>query len=71
MRSTDVKSTTTNIIFMTYRYEPDSEHPPAQRLVLDKVEGTSHSNLQQAVLYKEAPSKAASCAQIKRSLTRR
>jgi hypothetical protein len=71
MRSTDVTNATTNIIFMTYRYEPDSERPLVQRLVLDKVEGTSHSNLQQAVLYKEAPSKEAFCAQIKRSLTRR
>lgn len=71
MRSTHVKSTTTNIIFMSYRYEPDPDNVPAQRLVLDKVEGTSHSNLQQAVLYKEAPSRAAFCDQIKRSLTRR
>jgi hypothetical protein len=71
MRSADVKSSTTNIIFMIYRYEPGSGTPPAQRLVLDKVEGTSHSNLQQAVLYKEAPSKSDFCVQIKRSLTRR
>jgi hypothetical protein len=71
MRSTDVRSQTTNIIFMTYRYAPDTENPPYQRLVLNKIEGTSHSNLQQAVLYKEAPSRAAFCDQIKRSLTRR
>jgi hypothetical protein len=56
---------------MTYRYAPDTENPPYQRLVLNKIEGTSHSNLQQAVLYKEAPSRAAFCDQIKRSLTRR
>jgi len=40
-------------------------------MVLDAVEGTSHSNLQQAVLYKEAPSREAFCDQIKRSLKRR
>ncbi len=71
MRSTDVKSQTTNIIFMTYRFAPDAENPPYQKFVLDKIEGTSHSNLQQAVLYKEAPSRAAFCDQIKRSLKRR
>jgi len=71
MRSPDVKTGTTNIIFVTYRYEPDPVTPTVQRLVLDNVEGTSHSNLQQAVLYKEAPSRAAFCDQIKRSLSRR
>jgi hypothetical protein len=71
MRSSDVKTTTTNIIFVTYRYEADLDHIGAQRLVLDTVEGTSHSNLQQAVLYKEAPSRSAFCDQIKRSLKRR
>ncbi len=34
------------------------------------VEGTSHSSLQNAILYKEAPSREAFAAQIKRSLTR-
>ena len=70
MRSPDVKSQTTNIIFMTYRFAPDTGNLPSQKLVLDKIEGTSHSNLQQAVLYKEAPSRAAFCDQIKRSLKR-
>lgn len=70
MRSEDVKGSTVNIIFMTYRYEDDPGRPGTQRLVLDTVEGTSHANLQQAVLYKEAPSRDAFCAQIKRSLER-
>lgn len=70
MRSSDVRSSTVNIIFMSYRFEDDPEKPGAQRLALDTVEGTSHANLQQAVLYKEAPSRDAFCAQIKRSLDR-
>ena len=70
MRSDDVKGNTVNIIFMAYRYENDPYDVGAQRLVLDKVEGTSHANLQQAVLYKEAPSRDAFCQQIKRSLVR-
>jgi len=69
MRSADVKSATTNIIFMTYRYRSEPNDPP--QLVLDSIEGTSHSNLQQAVLYKESPSRNAFCDQIKRSLNRR
>ena len=70
MRSDDVKGGAVNIIFMAYRYEDDPDGGGAQRLVLDTVEGTSHANLQQAVLYKEAPSRDAFCEQIKRSLFR-
>ena len=70
MRSDDVKGSTVNIIFMAYRYEDDPDDAGAQRLVLDTVEGTSHANLQQAVLYKEAPSRDAFCERIKRSLVR-
>lgn len=66
MRSPDVRSSTTNIIFMSYRF--DTAGKP--KLVLDTVEGTSHSNLQQAVLYKGAPSRSAFCDQIKRALHR-
>ncbi len=70
MRSDDVKGSTVNIIFMAYRYEDDPDEAGAKRLVLDTVEGTSHANLQQAVLYKEAPTRDAFCEQIKRSLIR-
>jgi hypothetical protein len=70
MRTPDVKTATTNIIFVTYRSETDSSSG-SHRMVLDVVEGTSHSNLQQAVLYKEAPSREAFCDRIKRSLKRR
>jgi len=70
MRSSDVKSPQVNIIFMTYRLEHDSERPGQYRPQLVTVEGTSHSNLQNAILYKEAPQKDVFCAQIKRSLVR-
>ena len=70
MCSDNVKDSTVNIIFMAYRYEDDPDDAGAQRLVLDTVKGTSHANLQQAVLYKEAPSRDAFCEQIQRSLVR-
>lgn len=70
MRSDDVKGNTVNIIFMAYRFEDDPGNPGAQRLVLNQVEGTSHANLQQAVLYKEAPGREAFCERIKHSLVR-
>ena len=70
MRTDDVKGSTVNIIFMAYRYEDDPVRAGAQKLVLDTVEGTSHANLQQAVLYKEAPRVTLFCDKIKRSLDR-
>lgn len=70
MRSDDVRGSAVNIILMAYRYEDDSDDEDAQRFVLDTVEGTSQANLQQAVLYKEAPSRDAVCEHIKRSLDR-
>lgn len=70
MRSTDVKSPQVNIIFMTYRLEDDPIRPGEFRPQLVTVEGTSHSNLQNAILYKEAPLKEAFTSQIKRSLVR-
>ncbi|MGO7997855.1 NotI family restriction endonuclease [Rhizobium ruizarguesonis] len=70
MRSSDVKSAQVNIIFMTYRLEDDPTRPGEYRPCLVTVEGTSHSSLQNAILYKEAPQKEAFTAQIKRSLVR-
>ena len=70
MRSGDVRGNTVNIIFMSYRYEDDPENLGAKRFVLDEVEGTSHANLQQAVLYKEAPARDQFCSQIQKALTR-
>lgn len=72
MRSPDVKNDdTVNIIFMSYSYEDDSKNPGEKRFVLDKVEGTSHANLQQAVLYKEPPSRDEFCSSILKALQRR
>lgn len=68
--STDVRSPQVNIIFMTYCLENDPTRAGEYRPRLVTVEGTSHSSLQNAILYKEAPHKEAFTAQIKRSLVR-
>ena len=70
MRSENVKDSTVNIIFMTYRFENDPDRPGQFKPVLATVEGTSHAALSQAILYKEAPSRDQFCDQIKRSLLR-
>lgn len=70
MRSSDVKKSMVNIIFMTYRFANDPEKPGQYKFVLSTVEGTSHSDLQNAILYKEAPSREKFCTQIQRSLFR-
>jgi hypothetical protein len=70
MRSTNVKDANVNIIFMTYRFEDDPDRPGQFKPVLATVEGTSHSSLSQAILYKEAPSRDQFCDRIKRSLSR-
>jgi hypothetical protein len=70
IRSGNVKDNTVNIIFMTYRLEDDPERPGQFKPSLATVEGTSHSALSQAILYKEAPSRDQFCKQIKRSLAR-
>lgn len=70
IKSTDVKSAQVNIIFMTYRLESDPTRPGEFRPTLVRVEGTSHSSLQNAILYKEAPKRDAFTTQIKRSLVR-
>jgi hypothetical protein len=70
IRSTDVKSPQVNIIFMTYCLEQDPARAGEYRPRLVTVEGTSHSSLQNAILYKEAPQKEAFTTQIKRSLVR-
>lgn len=68
MRTENVGDSTVNIIFMTYTFVDDPAHPGQYRLRLNTVEGTSHSNLQQAILYKDPPSREEFCEQIKRSL---
>ena len=70
MRTTDIQSTTVNIIFMVYTFQDDPDNKGHRQLVLSSVEGTSHANLQQAILYKEAPLRDAFCQSIKASLDR-
>lgn len=68
MRTKDVSSSTVNIIFMTYNFIADPKNPGEFALALNTVEGTSHANLQQAVLYKEPPSRDEFLKRIKSSL---
>ncbi len=71
MKTNDVKNDpTVNIIFMTYCLEHDPTRPNEYRPRLVTVEGTSHTNLQNAILYKEPPKRDAFTAQIKSSLVR-
>lgn len=70
IRSTDVKNAQVNIVFMTYRLEADPTRPGEFRPALVTVEGTSHSSLQNAMMYHDAPAKDAFTDQIKRSLVR-
>lgn len=71
MKTADVKNDpTVNIIFMTYRLENDPARPGEYRPRLVTVEGTSHTNLQNAILYKTPPQRDAFTAQIKSSLVR-
>lgn len=70
IRSADVTNAQVNIIFMTYQLEPDPMRPGEYRPALVTVEGTSHSSLQNAILYKEAPQRESFTDQIKRSLIR-
>lgn len=70
MRTTDLTSNTVNIIFMTYRFEDDPNRPGEFIPVLTTVEGTGHANLQQAILYKKAPTRDEFCNRIAASLGR-
>jgi hypothetical protein len=70
MRSSDVTNPNVNIIFMTYRLEADPARPGEYRPRLVTVEGTSHSNLQSAMMYKDAPQREAFTDRIKHSLVR-
>lgn len=55
-----------NVVFMAYTFVPAPEKgiPGAQKIVLDKVVGTSHSSLMTGVLYHQTPSKEAFCDKI-------
>jgi Restriction endonuclease NotI len=68
--TTDIDSSNVNIVFMVYGFEAGGTDGREQKLVLKRVEGTHHSNLQQAVLYKSAPSRDAFVARIKKAMNR-
>lgn len=70
VRSPDVKNAQINIIFMTYILEHDPARPGEYHPKLVTVEGTHHSNLQSAILYKEPPKKEDFTMRIKHSLRR-
>lgn len=70
MRSPDVTSSQVNIIFMSYRLDPNPARPGEYHPKLVRVEGTSHSSLQSAIMYKDAPKRKVFTEQIKRSLAR-
>ncbi len=67
--TTDVRSKDSNIIFVTYALE---SLPPGQgfsyRPKLVRCEGTSHSALQSAMMYAEAPGRPAFINRIQHSL---
>ncbi len=70
MRSPDIQNKTVNIIFMTYVFDDDPSVSGQFVPVLKRIEGTSHANLQAAILYKEAPTKDAFKAKIAEALKR-
>jgi hypothetical protein len=70
MRSPNVKSPSINVIFMSYRFAPDPDNQGSDRLVLDRVEGTSHANLKDASSYTPPPSRSDFCRRIKHAMER-
>jgi len=70
MVSTDVRSPEVNVIFMAYALDADPSRPGEYRPKLTTVEGTSHSSLKDAVMYKQAPARDAFTARIQHSLVR-
>ncbi len=68
--TTELDSEQVNIIFMIYGFERGDHPDREQKLVLRKVEGTHHSNLQTAVLYKTAPNRDAFIQRIEAAIKR-
>jgi Restriction endonuclease NotI len=68
--TSDLSDPQVNIVFMIYAFENGGTDGREKRLVLQRMEGTHHSNLQQAVLYKTAPDKAAFISRIKKAMAR-
>ena len=57
-----------SVVFMVYKFVPDPNDAQAHILKLDKVVGTQHTNLMNAVLYKTPPSKQEFCQHIESKL---
>jgi hypothetical protein len=58
-----------NIVFMLYDYRPNPEAgPEAFKLELDRVVGTTHSNLMTGSLYQMIPDRNEFCERIKTNL---
>lgn len=58
-----------NIVFMLYEYRPNPEADPnAIKLELDRVVGTTHSNLMTGSLYQMIPDRNEFCERIKSNL---
>lgn len=71
MRSKDVKDNPDiDIIFMTYRFEDDPARPGEFKPVLATVEGTAHSSLLNAMMYKQPPARDEFLECIRRSIKR-
>ena len=70
IRHTEIDSPQVIIVFISYAFKDDSEYPGCKKPVLSKVEGTHHTNLQNAVLYKPAPAREEFCRRIRSALAR-
>lgn len=68
MKSADVTSPDINIVFMAYKFTVDDSGIITPQL--SKVEGTHHSALQSAILYKTPPSRGDFCTRISAALAR-
>lgn len=67
-KSKDISEGNLNIVFMTYKFVDDGNGNIAPQLA--RVEGTHHSALQSAFIYKQAPSRDEYCAKIASALAR-
>ena len=70
MRNRDITSSEVNIIFMSYKFQDDPKGSGRKKPVLDKIEGTHHTNLQNAILYNTPPPRENFCQRIKNALRR-
>lgn len=70
MRSSDIHNPSVNIIFLVYTLNNNPDTTGFGQLSLSRIEGTSHANLQQAILYKEPPDREIFCKHVLNSLTR-